>query len=69
MNKKYADFKTDITYSELLDAYNPIWEVAIMLRLQSDDLFGSVKDKLERSKATLFPLMQKIENENPEHFT
>lgn len=69
MKKTYADFKTDITYSELLDAYNPIWEVAIMLRLQSDDLFGSVKDKLERSKATLFPLMQKIENENPEQFT
>ncbi len=69
MKKTYADFKTDITYSELLDAYNPIWEVAIMLRLQSDDLFGSIKDKLEISKATLFPLMQKIENENPEQFT
>ena len=40
-----------------------------MLRLQSDDLFGSIKDKLKRSKATLFPLIEKIENENPEQFT
>lgn len=68
MNKKYVNLRTDITYGELLDAYTPIWDVANMLQLQSDDLFGNIKDKLERSKATLFSLMQKIESENQEHF-
>lgn len=69
MIEQSFNLKTEISYRELIDTYTPIWDVSNMLRLQSDDLFGEVKDKLERAKAPLFKLIQKIENDNPEHFS
>ncbi len=73
--------KTEISYEDLVSAYAPIWDasqfidnaVRVIDRKNDDgfaaEFFGEIQGQLERAKAPLQALINRIKKEYPDQFS